>query len=377
VGAYQLLFLDHVPAAVAVSEAVAQAGSRPHVRGFVNGVLRGLERKIAGRLAGDEPPPEVPSPRRLPGRTGGWILLREDLLPRAEADPGGWLASAASLPRALASGWVERHGLEAALEIARAQNAPPPLALRVNRLRTSREALLEQLRAEGIGVRTGEHPAAIVLEAGLGDAQGAVAAGLATVQDETAMAVAPLCDPQPGERIVDLCAAPGGKATHLAELMGDQGLVDAVDVDPDRLGRVERAVARLGLQCVRTTLTDPGDPHPPAGGQPVDCVLADVPCSNTGVLRRRVEARWRLAQLDRPGLLRLQDRLLERACDLVRPGGRVVYSTCSLEEEENAGQVRALLGRRDDMLLEEEELTLPRRGGGDGGYRARLRRRGG
>ena len=107
----------------------------------------------------------------------------------------------------------------------------------------------------------------------------------------------------------------------------------------------------------------------------IDRVLADVPCSNSGVLRRRVEVRWRHAQLDRPALYALQARLLDRAVELVRPGGVVVYSTCSIEEAENAGQVQALLARNPGVALDEERLTLPQRGGGDGGYAARLRRR--
>jgi 16S rRNA (cytosine967-C5)-methyltransferase len=377
VAAYQLVFLTEVPAAVAVSEAVKAAGSRPHVRGFVNGLLRGLERKIASKPKDDAPPLGVPSTHRLPGRDGGWVVLSAPLLPAAEEDPAAWLAAAASLPTGLAQSWVEAFGLDGALEVARAQNAPPPTWLRVNRLRTTREELLERLRAGGVDAEPGPAEASILLPGGLmrGDAEAGIDqvwAGLATPQDLTAMQVAPFLDPQAGERVVDLCAAPGGKATHLVELMGDEGRVDALDVEADRLERVERAASRLGLRSLRCHLADPADPRPPEG-PPVDRVLADVPCSNTGVLRRRVEVRWRLARLDWAPLLALQARLLDRAVELARPGGVVVYSTCSIERRENQDQVAALLARRPGLTLEEERLTLPRRGRGDGGYVAKVR----
>jgi len=375
VGAYQLVFLDHVPPAVAVSEAVAGAG-RHEVRGFVNGVLRGLGRKVAGRVAEDAPPVDVPPTRRLPGREGGWVLLTEDLLPDPTADPAGWLAAGGSLPRAAVAPWVERLGLEEALEVVRAHDAPPPVTLRVNALRATRDALLERLAAEGVAARPGARPESIALaEALSAGGYEPLWEGLATVQDETAMEVAPLLEPRPGQRLVDLCAAPGGKATHLAELLRDEGRVDALDVDADRLARVDAAARRLGLSCVRTALADPDDPRPPEepGAPPIDGALVDAPCSNTGVLRRRVELRHRLAKLDLPPLLALQARLLRQAADLVRPGGRVVYSTCSIEPAENEDQVRAFLAGRPGATLEEERSRLPRRGGGDGGYMARIR----
>lgn len=375
IAAYQLVFLDNVPAAIAVNEAVSAVGVRSHVRGFVNGVLRKLGRLVTRRTPDDMPPLGVPSTRRLPGRVGGWIVLSDPLLPAAEQDPGGWLAAAASLPLTLATRWVETHGLDGALEIARAQNAPPPVFLRVNTLRGTREEVLALLEREGSPGREGGRPESVVLGGGL-SAGGfnPLWAGLATVQDETAMAVAPLLDPKPGERVVDLCAAPGSKTTHLAQLMNDEGRIDALDIDAGRLAKVDEAAGRLGLKCIRTALVDPNDPRPEDG--PADCVLADVPCSNTGVLRRRVEVRWRLSALRLPELLELQARLLDRAVDLVRPGGRVVYSTCSIEHAENGAQVEALLARRDDVRLESEQSRMPTRGGGDGGYTALLTRLG-
>ena len=373
VAAYQLVFLEHAHAAIAVDAAVRCAGRRDHVRGFVNGLLRGLQRAIAGRHPEDAPPAGVPLSRRLPGRDGGWVSFTRDLLPEQEGP--AYLAAATSLPYSLAEAWVEEHGFATALELARASNAPPPLALRVNLLRATRDEVLAELREAGREVRPLETPAGLVLEGGLGEAGYALLwAGKLTVQDETHQSVAPLLEPQPGQRLVDLCAAPGGKATHLAELLGDEGRVDALDVEAERVARITSAASRLRLGSLHPALTDPEDPRPPAEVEaPVDGVLVDVPCSNSGVLRRRVEVRWRLERLDWPPLLALQARLLDRALELVRPGGAVVYATCSVDPRENQAQVQAALERHPGVVLEQSHTHLPSREGGDGGYAARLR----
>jgi 16S rRNA (cytosine967-C5)-methyltransferase len=188
------------------------------------------------------------------------------------------------------------------------------------------------------------------------------------VQDETAQRVAAFVQPRPGERVVDLCAAPGGKVSHLAELMQDQGRVDALDIDDDRLVKVRDVVKRFDLKTVVVGRSD----APLEGAPPIDRVLVDAPCSNTGVLRRRVEARWRVADVDWDELARVQTQLLDRALELVRPGGVVVYSTCSIEATENEDRVQALLARRPEVKLDAQESILPQRGGGDGGYMARL-----
>lgn len=373
VAAYQLLFLEGVRPAVAVDEAVRAVGRRDHVRGFVNGLLRGLIRTLDGTQSEDAPPPDIPPSMRLPGREGGWVFLKRPLLPEDDADPT-WLALACSLPGKHAAEAYERLGPAGALELARAHNAPPPLFLRVNTRQTTRTEALAYLNGdEEPCAEPGSLESSIRLRGGLGERGSELLwKGWVTVQDETAQAVAPLLQPRPGERLVDLCAAPGGKATHLAELIGPEGQLEALDVEEPRLERVRSATRRLRLENLRTTLADPSDPRPPAG-DPVDGVLADVPCSNTGVLRRRVEVRWRLESLDMLPLRALQLRLLDQAIALTRPGGRVVYSTCSIDPLENEAQVQAALARHPGLVLEAEQSHLPRRGGGDGGYAARLR----
>jgi 16S rRNA (cytosine967-C5)-methyltransferase len=182
------------------------------------------------------------------------------------------------------------------------------------------------------------------------------------VQDETSMKVAPLLDPKPSERVLDLCAAPGGKTTHLAELMGGKGRLVAVDL-PDRIGLVAESATRMKLGNVECVA---GDGATIAFRKPFDAILVDAPCSNTGVLARRPDVRWRLREKDIVGAVTIQRRLLENAAHLLAPGGRIVYSTCSLEPEENRVDLPG-------FRVVKEELTLPteRR---SGGYQALARR---
>jgi 16S rRNA (cytosine967-C5)-methyltransferase len=373
VAAYQLVFLDHVPAAVAVSEAVESVRA-PHLRGFANGVLRSLGRLVVSRTT-DDAPPAVPATRRLPGRERGWVLLREDVMPDPEREPASWLALATAHPEGLVRRWIARFGFERALGVCRAGNSPPPLALRANVLRTTREALLAELARAKIEARPGERPEA-VLVSGAGDLteHPFFREGRATVQDETAMGVAPLTGVKAGARVLDVCAAPGGKTTHLAELMGDRGLVVATDTDDGRLDRVRENAARLGLGSIWVVPLTKEEPEPP-GSTGFDAVLLDAPCSNTGVLRRRVEVRARVDALEPGPLHALQASLLRRALARVAPGGVLVYSTCSIEAEENEAPVRALVAADPSLELRSERLTLPAVGGGDGGYAATIARR--
>ena len=196
--------------------------------------------------------------------------------------------------------------------------------------------------------------------------------GWFSVQDESAMRVASALAPEPGETILDLCAAPGGKTTHLAELMRNSGRIVACDMDDGRLQTVADLVQRLGLTIVQTCrLHDEHGTDAPAG--PFDRVLVDVPCSNTGVLGKRPEARWRLRPDDLRELVARQTCLLSLAALRLRVGGAIVYSTCSIEPEENRGVVEAVLRKFLNLRLERDEEAAPGRPA-DGGYWARLRR---
>jgi 16S rRNA (cytosine967-C5)-methyltransferase len=369
-GAYQLTLLSHVPAHAAIHETVELAVQygRPGAKGFLNAVLRAL----AGLLTEEEAP--GPAADALPLEQGRYRRLARPVLPEPTTHPVEYLASGFALPAWLVRRWRGRYGDEECRRLGFWFAGPAPLTVRCNPLRTSREALLAAWSAAGAKAEAGEQPQAVRLhDAGPIRELPGYEQGWFSVQDESAMRVAAALGPAPGQAVLDLCAAPGGKATHLAELMQDRGRVVACDVDDRRLGNVVTLAARLGLTSVATCRLFPErDEALPPG--PFDAALVDVPCSNTGVLGKRPEVRHRLRPQDLSELVALQARLLRRALRAVRPGGAAVYSTCSIEPEENGGVVRAVLGEMPEWWLEAEEESVPAKPA-DGGYWARLWRK--
>ncbi len=370
IGAYQLVYLSHVPAHAALHETVELAAQwgRPGAKGFLNGVLRALLRLLTEECT------DTPAADALPLEAGTYRRLARPVLPDPTAKPVEYL-TAFSLPRWLAQRWAERYSWDECLRLGFWFAGPVPLWLRVNPLRTDRDAFLMALRQANVAAEPGDHPQAVRLEesASIRELPG-YAEGWFTVQDQSAMRVASALDPRPGWRVLDMCAAPGGKTTHLAELMRNEGRIVACDVDEERLKTVAALCGRLGIGIVETRrLHSETNEEPPAG--PFDAVLVDVPCSNTGVLGRRPEVRWRLTPRDFVYLVRLQTKLLLGAGERVRPGGVVVYSTCSIEPEENGGVVRAALQGLRELRLAAEEEQVPGKPS-DGAYWARLQRRG-
>ena len=308
VGAYQLLHGS--PPHAAVGETVAATPRR--ARGYVNAVLR--------RLARTGPP--WPEPEDLATRWSypDWIVAELRDLVGDDA------------------------GLEAVLA---AGNRPGALTLRPNRRSVDGDALLAEVAAPGVTVEPGRLVADAVVVRGAGDpaALPAVAEGRATPQDQSSQAVATLVAAGPGSRVLDVAAAPGGKATALAEDVGDRGLVVAADVDAGRLRLVGAAGARLGLGNLAVVRADGRRlPTVPAS---FDAVLVDAPCSGLGVLRRRPEARWRTRAESVAGLAALQRELLQEAAGAVRPGGRLVYSVCTLTNAETTGVAEWAVGALD------------------------------
>lgn len=368
-GAYQLVFLTHVPPHAALNETVELANQfgRPSAKGFLNGVLRSLAELLTDVHV------EAPAVDALPLTDGVYRRLRRPMLPDPTTQTIAYLADGFSLPMWLADRWLRRLGWDECVRLGFWFAAPASLTLRCNPLRTSRPALLAALIAGGVSADPGEHPQAIRLREGapIRDLPG-YADGWFTVQDESAMAVACALAPEPGWRVLDLCAAPGGKATHLAELLGDRGEVLACDIDPRRLETVSALARRLGLQSLRVCRIDADDPTSLLAG-PFDAALVDAPCSNTGVLGRRPEVRWRLKPRDLRELPQLQARLLDLAAQRIRPGGVLVYSTCSIEPEENQRVIGQFLQTFPSWQLEGELTQLPGQPA-DGGYWARLRK---
>jgi 16S rRNA (cytosine967-C5)-methyltransferase len=368
-GAFQLALLTHVPPHAAIHETVelAAAFHRPRAKGFLNGVLRALSQRLGADAA------DGPAADALPLEQGRYRRLTQPVLPDPAANPVEYLATAFALPRWLAARWHGRYPWDECLRLGFWFAGPAPLWLRCNPLRCDRAALLEALHNQDIAAEPGGLPQSVRLieHAAVRDLPG-YDQGWFAVQDESAMRVAQALAPAPGSSVLDLCAAPGGKATHLAELMGNQGRVVACDVDDRRLRTLADLSGRLGLGIVETHRLHPErNEEPPLG--PFDAVLVDVPCSNTGVLGRRPEVRWRLRPDDFRHLVPLQTKLLLQAAERLRPGGAVVYSTCSIEPEENRQVVHVVLRALPWLELEAEEEQVPGRPA-DGGYWARLRR---
>lgn len=376
VGLYQMLFLDRVPDFAAVNEAVEQAVRHHHRRqsGLVNGVLRTIARNISPRIAGAgtlaaDVLPVCPSAHRKFGRP---------VFPDPNADAAGHLAAAFSLPAALAGRWVSRYGLSQAAGLAMHADVRAPVILRVNRLKATVDEVLASLASAGVPARRHENGLSVLLEEHLNVTELDVfRRGLVQPQDPSATAVVTAAEPKGGAKVLDFCASPGVKTTHLAELMDNRGSITAVDVSTEKLARIESNCRRLGVTIVTTRLAEQVGSLDPRS---FDLVLADVPCSNTGVLARRAEARWRFSEDALETLVQDEETLVSLAAEFVAPGGRLVYSTCSTEPEECSGVVRHLTARGGRLELLREQLTLP--GGADdpakwhdGGYCAVFRAR--
>ena len=312
-GMFQLLHLDRVPASAVVDDAVelARKAGKKSAAGFVNALLRRVSRERAHLPLPDQPPIDV-------------------------------LAIALSHPRWLAERWLARHGFEAAAAWARFNNAPAPLTLRANTLRTSRETLIKDLAAEGIDAApTPFAPHGVVVTAGNPLLTPLAHAGIFSVQDEASQLVGEFAAPARGERILDACASPGGKTTQMAAAMGDEGTIVAADVRGRRLELLVRTVAESGARNVHVVQAN-ARAAPPFDAV-FDAVLVDAPCSGLGTIRRDPDVRWRRAADDLPVLAAAQQEMLDRLATVVRPGGRLIYSTCSSEPEENEEVVAVFL----------------------------------
>ena len=231
--------------------------------------------------------------------------------------------------------------------------------LRANPNIGSRDELIERLRARGYPAVPGEHPLAVRLPSradGLFDSE-EFKTGAFVLQDETQMKVAELLAPKAKEKVLDLCAAPGGKTTHLAQIANDKAEITAVDRTEDKISRIRENAERLGLKSIRAIALDPT--MSPVPGGPFDAVLVDAPCSNSGVLARRPEARWRIDSLSLAKHQQQQMRLLTAGMLAAKPGGRVVYSTCSVEAEENEVVVKAICETQGLATVSSAETIAP------------------
>ena len=318
---YQLLHLTRVPAAAVVDDAVNLAGrmGKRSAAGFVNAVLRTLARRRSS----------LPLPER-PG----------DPADRARAID--YLSVTLSHPRWLAERWYERLGFDAAERWMQFNNRPAPLTLRANRLRVAPEDLRVRLASLGIVVAAGRYaPDALIVESGHPLRGSGSDEGWFVVQDEASQLVALLAGAHPGRRVLDTCASPGGKATAIAAALDQDGRVVACDVRDRRIGLLSRTVRATGAANALIVQADLLSVLPFRAE--FDTVIVDVPCSGLGTLRRDPDIRWRRHETELAALAGAELRMLRHAAEVVKPGGRLVYATCSSEPEENEGVADAFL----------------------------------
>ncbi|MBI5247859.1 MAG: 16S rRNA (cytosine(967)-C(5))-methyltransferase RsmB [Desulfomonile tiedjei] len=315
---YQLFFLDRVPDHAAVDQAVAQAKhSAKHSASFVNAVLR---KALRERGSLDHPPSNSPDA----------------------------LAVYYSHPEWLVRKWMRQYGLDRTAEILRHNNSRPLLELRVNGLKSDLTQVVKILSAQGVETNPVSHMAdalQIAGAAGSVDALPGFREGFFLIQGLASQMIAPLLNPEPGQRILDACAAPGGKTAHLAALTADKAEVTALDANPARLHGTAQNLQRLGVRSARLVQGDAADPELLEGLGTFDRILLDAPCSNLGVLRHNPEAKYRLTRATLVKMAGYQARLLENTASALKRGGILLYTVCSFSEEETHGVLTNFLKR--------------------------------
>jgi 16S rRNA (cytosine967-C5)-methyltransferase len=333
-GLYQILFLSRTPASAAVNESVELA---KRIRGqggagFVNAVLRSTIRQK------DE--------IRLPDR---------------DQDPALHISVAQSHPLWLVQRWVKELGLEETLRVCKFNNQISSLMLRTNTLKMNRTDLIEKLRKKELkplpstfskeGILLQDPPPTSELPF--------LKEGLYIIQDEASQLITSVVDPKPGERILDACAAPGGKTTHMAQTMENRGEIYALDLSKGKLDRIEEMCQRLGVKIVKTAKGDAAASLPVSDGFVFDRVLADVPCSGFGTLRKNPDLKWRRGEKDIKRLSELQFSILNHLSAYVKVGGVFIYSTCTVFHEENEDMVERFLNEHSEFQLDRVEKVLP------------------
>mgnify|MGYP001165482442 FL=1 len=366
-GAYQLVYLSRVPAHAAVNQTLEgmkslEGGGKKEV-GFVNAVLHRLARDITRKTS--KPPAERDDPNVLPSRDG-FCHFNRPVLPLVRLDLVDHLGVKYSYPRWLVESWIARFGAGETAELLVAGNRSPKMYARVTSRAPSLADAVAELESEGFKVEAGPHEGSVLFAGGGPGPSQALEKGWIQFQDLTSMQIGAALAPPANARVLDLCSAPGGKAAQLLDGLGEEGVLLATDRSEARLALVEENLSRNEGNW--KTKAVPEDPARIELGESFTHVLVDAPCSNTGVLGRRPEARWRVRRKDLESLAALQDGLLDAAVRHLQPGGRLVYSTCSIEPQENEERVAALLRRSPGLVELETRLFLPHRGDGDGGY---------
>lgn len=341
--AYQMLFMDRVPSHAVINEAVEliKGLNKAHLANFINGTLRSLDR--------DE-----------------CFILWPDKKNKTK-----YLATYYSFPEWIIDIFMMRAKAKGAEAMCKYFNAPSALWIRTNTLKTTRDDLVKSLEDEGIETILSKKTDEGILLKNSGSIRDLTSfnKGEFLVQDESSMLVAHALSPKKNERILDVCAAPGGKTTHIAALMENQGELIACEVQKHRLGLIKENAKKLGIEIIVPKLLDAR--HLPAKWQAsFDRVLVDAPCSGLGVLNRRADARLRKHRYQIGELVKIQEKILDEAARVLKTGGILVYSTCTITKEENEKQVEAFLKRHPDFSLDEDlAKALPNVSGIKGGMK--------
>lgn len=331
-GAFQLLYMDKIPAAAVVNESV-------NIAKLINKNFAPLVNSVLHNIA-----------------ETGW----EFNWPDKNRHQVKYLSVRYSHPEWLVKRWLARWGFQETEEILQANNNPSPTCIRTNTLKTSRDKLADLLESEGIKAsRSDRIPEALFIEDfGAVEKLDAFKQGLFTIQDESSQLAAHILNPRPGDRVLDACSAPGGKTTHLAQLMNNTGSITAIDIYPNKLVLVEELAARLGINIIETRESDART----MSGLPgkFSRVLVDAPCSGLGVIRRRADLRWQKREDEINELPELQLQILLKAAEYLDKDGELVYSTCTTEPEENFEVVKAFRKLRPDLIPVDltKELTF-------------------
>lgn len=361
---YQIHYLTRIPPHAAVNEAVEIAKRRGHqgIASMVNGILRSILRQ--GVASTDE-----------------------------IKDPIERLAIETSHPEWLVQRFVDNYGMEVATEMLQENNVPPVQTVRVNTTKVNVEEAITSLEAEGLTAKKSDMmPECLHVTNGQPARTKAFQEGLITIQDESSMIPANVLHPNPGMRVLDMCAAPGGKTTHLAEIMNNEGSILATDLHPHKLDLIDHNTDRLGINIVETAPIDGRKAPDFLQPESFDAILVDAPCSGLGVMRRKPDIKYTKREEDLENLQKIQLALLDAATKVLKIEGKLVYSTCTVDKKENEGTVNAFLTAHPEMeAIQLESLptklakkqangmlqVFPQDFGSDGFFVAAFRKKGG
>lgn len=392
VGTYELIYCPSTEQYAIVNEAAASAKAAGAAKqaGFVNAVLRQITKHISSRQA---PLAQGDVVNTMPQTPVTGCQFDTSFLPDCQTSPAEYLGMAFSLPEWLVADWLAEFGEESTRQICFASNRRPSIYLRPNALKTTIEALVKKLRYARVGLEVNSEDSMIKIKSPQVISQlPGFAQGEFSVQDISASKPVRMLNPLIRWTILDLCAAPGTKTTQLAETTGDSAKIIATDIDNRRLGMVRENITRLGInsvdivpyeeilgiaECRLPNVDFQIENRKSKIENSFDCILLDVPCSNTGVLAKRIEVRYRIEPKAIGELVGLQGKLLRTAAEMLKPGGKICYSTCSIQKAENSQLVDNFLRENQNFTLESQQLTLPKAEGFDydGGYAAILAKR--